>query len=194
MEVWKCIEPSFDLGDHHCMPSLRSMAVLVGRAKWQRRARAEKPRGGVLFFSRLCCSFSCTSRANFAASPLVGPARQNRHATQATACFEYLLVIERCPRSVRIKSQGCWQGKIGLCLNPGGTLLYKLVSPYRIGFLRCFGLKTGIHFWSGIGYGFWGNYGSVWTYLSFQFQMSKKKREMREFEMPLKNFSLCALI
>ena len=32
---------------------------------------------------------------------------------------------------------------------PGGTSLYKLyrhVSPYRVGFLRRFGLKTGIHF------------------------------------------------
>ena len=29
---------------------------------------------------------------------------------------------------------------------------------------------------------------SVWTYLSFQLQMSKKEREIREFEMDLKNF------
>ena len=28
----------------------------------------------------------------------------------------------------------------------GVTLLYKLVPPHRIGFLRWFGLKTGIHF------------------------------------------------
>ena len=31
----------------------------------------------------------------------------------------------------------------------GGNPLYKLyryVPPHRIGFLRCFGLKTGIHF------------------------------------------------
>ena len=32
-------------------------------------------------------------------------------------------------------------------------------------------------FWSGIEDGFRGNYESVWTYLSFQFQMSKKKKE-----------------
>ena len=37
-------------------------------------------------------------------------------------------------------------------------------------------------FWSEIGYGFLGNYGIVWTYLSFQFQMSKKEREICEFE------------
>ena len=33
-------------------------------------------------------------------------------------------------------------------------------------------------FWSGIGHGFQGNYESVWTYLLFQFQMSKKEREI----------------
>ena len=44
--------------------------------------------------------------------------------------------------------------------------------------------------WSGIEYGFWGNYGIVWTSLSFQFQMSaKKERKIWEFEeMDLKNF------
>ena len=34
---------------------------------------------------------------------------------------------------------------------------------------------------SGIGYGFPENYGSVWTYLSFQFQMSKKEREISKW-------------
>ena len=33
-------------------------------------------------------------------------------------------------------------------------------------------------FWSGIGYDFWGNCGITWTYLSFQFQMSRKEREI----------------
>ena len=37
-----------------------------------------------LFFSRLRRSFSRASRANFVATPLLRPARQNRHATQAT--------------------------------------------------------------------------------------------------------------
>ena len=32
-------------------------------------------------------------------------------------------------------------------------------------------------FWSGIGYGFQGNYRSGWTHCSFQFQMSKTERE-----------------
>ena len=31
-------------------------------------------------------------------------------------------------------------------------------------------------FWSGIGYGFRGNYGNVWTFQLFQFQMIKKER------------------
>ena len=42
--------------------------------------------------------------------------------------------------------------------------------------------------WSGIGYGFWGNYTDVWTYLSSQFQMNKKELEICEFEMHLKKF------
>ena len=37
-------------------------------------------------------------------------------------------------------------------------------------------------FWSGIRHCFRGNYGSVWMYLLFQFQMSKKEREMCKFE------------
>ena len=41
-------------------------------------------------------------------------------------------------------------------------------------------------FWSEIGYGFRENYGSVWTYLSFQFKMSKEEREICEFEMEFK--------
>ena len=34
----------------------------------------------------------------------------------------------------------------------------------------------------------------VWTHLSFQFQMSKKEREICEFKMDLNNFFVCALI
>ena len=79
----------------------------------------------------------------------------------------------------------------------GGTPLYKLyryVPPHRVGFLLRSGLKTLSPFRSGIGYGFWGNYGKVWTYLSFQFRMSKKEREICEFEMDEMNFFVCALI
>ena len=49
-------------------------------------------------------------------------------------------------------------------------------------------------FWSGIRHGFRGNYGSVWTYLLFQFQMSKKEREMCEFETNLRIFFVFSLI
>ena len=35
---------------------------------------------------------------------------------------------------------------------------------------------------------FGSDYGNVWTYLSFQFQMNKKERVIFEFEMGLKKF------
>ena len=46
---------------------------------------------------------------------------------------------------------------------------YRYLPPQQVGFWGLFGLKTGIHllgytlclFWSGIGYGLRGNYGSV---------------------------------
>ena len=59
----------------------------------------------------------------------------------------------------------------------GGTSFYKpyrYVPPHRVGFLRCFGLKIRL--------GFRGNFGSVWTSLLFQFQMSKKFQIRNEFE------------
>ena len=49
--------------------------------------------------------------------------------------------------------------------------------------VRDFGL-----FWFGIGYDFRGNYGSVWTYLSFQFKMSKKSlRKKEKYDMRILN-------
>ena len=80
-----------------------------------------------------------------------------------------------------------------------GTPLYKprYVLPQWVGFSRHFGLKTGIYF---------AHFGleSVWffggttrvyeRYLSFQFQMNNKEREICEFEMDLKNFFVCTLI
>ena len=56
---------------------------------------------------------------------------------------------------------------------------YRYVLPQRVGFLRHFGLKTDIdfaHFGLESGMTFRGNYESVSTYLSFQFQMIKKER------------------
>ena len=54
----------------------------------------------------------------------------------------------------------------GLCVvsTPDQGKVYGYVPPQRVWLLRRFGLKTGIdfaHFWSGIGCGFRGNYGSV---------------------------------
>ena len=87
---------------------------------------------------------------------------------------------------------------------PGGdTPLYKLDSylpPHRVGFLRRFGLKTGVYFAhfgleSSMAFEGIANYGSVWTYLPFPFQMSKKEREICEFENrnEFKEFFLFAL-
>ena len=45
--------------------------------------KATNPGRRFLFFSWLRRSFLRASRANFAAAPLLRPARQNRHATQA---------------------------------------------------------------------------------------------------------------
>ena len=78
----------------------------------------------------------------------------------------------------------------------GGIPLYKpcrCVPPWKVGFLGLFGLKTLCPFWSGIGYGFRVNYGSVHVsrYLWFQFQMNKNEIEICEFEMHLKNSCFC---
>ena len=73
---------------------------------------------------------------------------------------------------------------IGMC-SPIGSVFAPFWSENRY---------TLCPFWSGIGYGFRGKYGSVWRYLSFQFQMTKKEREIREIEMDLENFFVCALI
>ena len=70
------------------------------------------------------------------------------------------------------------------------------MPPHRVEFLCRFGLKTGVHFAHfGLESGmvFEGTTG-VYELLSFQFQMSKKEREICEFEMDLKNFFVCALI
>ena len=94
-------------------------------------------------------------------------------------------------------------GFVLFCLLPGGTPLYKpyrYVPPHRVGFSavlvwkRVYTGYTLCPFWSGIGFGFRGNYESVWTYLLFQFQMSEKEREICEFETDLNNVFVCALI
>ena len=79
-----------------------------------------------------------------------------------------------------------------------GTPLYKLGMRRPIGSGYFAGLvwkrvyTLSILVWNR--YGFWGNFGSVWTYLSFQFQMSKKEREICKFQMDLMNSFVYALI
>ena len=77
-----------------------------------------------------------------------------------------------------------WQAKREL-ICPRGILPYiRSYKPYR--YVPPQGVRflwyTLCTFWSGIGYGFRGNYGSVWTSLSFQFQMNinmKRNRHIR---------------
>ena len=63
------------------------------------------------------------------------------------------------------------------------------MPPQRLGILQRFGLKTGIDFaYFGLESGMVleGTTGVYWTYLSFQFQMTKKERKMCQFEMDFK--------
>ena len=81
---------------------------------------------------------------------------------------------------------------------PGGTPLYKpcmYVPPQRVMFLRRFGLKTGIDFpYFGLeGFWFSRELRSVWTYLSFQFQMRRKKEKYANLKWILRNlFCACS--
>ena len=71
-------------------------------------------------------------------------------------------------------------------LEPAQSTLAKLVKalfempPHRVGFLRRFGLNTDIHFTHLVWTRAWflSELRSVLTYLLFQFQMSKKEREI----------------
>ena len=66
---------------------------------------------------------------------------------------------------------------------------YRYVPPQRVGFLRRFGLKTSIdfdHFGLESGLIFKGTTGVYERIYFFQFQMSKKEREICEFEMDFK--------
>ena len=83
---------------------------------------------------------------------------------------------------------------------PGGILPYithiGMFRPkwYGYGLFRSLNEYTLCPFWSGIGYGFRENYGSVRTYLPLQFQIYKKEIEICELEMLFKTFFVCALI
>ena len=82
-----------------------------------------------------------------------------------------------------------------------GTPLYKLytyVPPHRVGFLRRFGLKTGIHFAHfGLESGmvFEGTTGVYERVYRFNSKGSKKERENRRIRNGFEEFFLvCALI
>ena len=99
---------------------------------------------------------------------------------------------EKCGRTPK-------QGPTTLLPGGWGTPLYKLyryVPPNRVGFLRRFGLNIHLHtlcpFWSGIGYGFRWNYGSIWTYLSWK--MSKKERRNMRTRKGFEEFFIYALL
>ena len=64
-----------------CMTSLRSMAVLVGRAEKKIKAGEDRETARRLGREQLFVFLA----ASASASPLVRPARQNRHVTQANA-------------------------------------------------------------------------------------------------------------
>ena len=64
-----------------CMTSLRSVAVLVGRAEKKIKAGEDRETARRLGREQLFVFLA----ASASASPLVRPARQNRHATQANA-------------------------------------------------------------------------------------------------------------
>ena len=70
------------------------------------------------------------------------------------------------------------------CVHSRGPFRFvPILVPRARRFLVTWSYGTGMRFWpfwSGIGYGFRGNYGSVWTYLSFQFKMSKKSLRKKE--------------
>ena len=70
----------------------------------------------------------------------------------------------------------------------GGVCVFKLpryVPPHRVGFLRRFGVKSGMVF-----------EGTTRVYNVFIVSIpnEKKEREICEFKMDLKNFFVCALI
>lgn len=77
--------------------------------------------------------------------------------------------------------------------------IYRYVPPQMIGpSLNRLHLKTGVDFayfgLTGSGYSFLGNYWRVRTYLSVQFQMSKKEREICEFIVEFKKYFFIAVL
>ena len=95
-----------------------------------------------------------------------------------------------CIESLRFSAE-YWNSTIK---SPGGVLPYishiGTCRPIGWGFSRRLGLKTSVQFenlvWNRVWFSM--ELQSVLTYLSFQFQISKKEREICEFETDLNNF------
>ena len=107
---------------------------------------------------RLGCSFSRASRANFAASPLVRPPRQNRHPTQAisgTVCGWHVWILLRIPAArilwdfnfLRRLAPGCLDGfSIGRYEEKRESF-YPFATGFESGAMRFWGKKLLRH-WS----------------------------------------------
>ena len=95
-------------------------------------------------------------------------------------CYFYLAVLISMLLLLLRRRKGCGWGVLLLCI------CHICLPPQRVAPFR----SVYRPFWSRIGYGFRGNNGSVWRYLSFQFQMNKKGREICQFETDL-NKSFC---
>ena len=94
------------------------------------------------------------------------------------------IMLRSCPKKIQqIKLNHCSKAVIELFHTRRGTPLCK---SYRTGMVFVsFQSENGYRlcpFWSGISYGFRGNYASVWMYLSFQFQRNEKERVICKFE------------
>ena len=87
-----CSEP-FSGGRLACVAWRFWLGALSNKGGRGQRNREEIGAEATLFFSRLRRSFSGASRANFAATPLLRPAQQNRHATQASGRLLFAVCV-----------------------------------------------------------------------------------------------------
>ena len=87
-----------------------------------------------------------------------------------------------------------WGGGVTPLYKPYTMLVYaaplgRVFVPFlsEVGYTLC-------PFWSGIEYGFQGNYGVYECIYRFKIQMIKKERQNCEFEMNLNFFFVCTLV
>ena len=86
--------------------------------------------------------------------------------------------------ALRVTISQCWLVSLNKSEQPkngSGSSPGRVFAPYwsENGYTLC-------PFWSGIGYDFWGNYGIVWTYLSFQLY-SKWVEKKEKFSIQIRN-------